>query len=393
MIIVRKEPAKERNVELLTRETIRTLIAPQEPPCVSIYQPTHRHHPDNVQDPIRFKNLLRQVEESLGQKYRGREVRPILEPLQQLADNSLFWNHTLDGLAVLATTQSFRVFQLQIPVPELAVVADSFHVKPLIRKLQTADRYQVLGLTRQTAKLYEGNRYTLDPLDVNADFPATLTDALGDQLTQPQVSVRTVGTATVQHGQGSRSDEIDKDTERYFRAVDRAVLERYSKPSGLPLILAALPENQSAFRALSQNHLLLPQGVTANPDSMTTDQLRDAVWAVVEPTYLERLAKLSEEFGASQAHRAGTADLSDAARAAIAGRVAKLLVEADRVTPGKLDPDTGAITPGDLNDPDTDDLIDDLAEVVLRNGGEVIVVPADKMPPTAKQGIAAFYRY
>lgn len=384
---------KECNVELLTRETIRNLIAPQEPPCVSIYQPTHRHHPDNMQDPIRFKNLLRQVEESMRQKYRGREVRSILEPLQQLADNSLFWNHTLDGLAVLATNQRFQVFHLQINVPELAVVADSFHVKPLIRKLQTADRYQVLCLTRQTAKLYEGNRYALDTLDLASDFPATLTDALGDQLTQPQINTRTVGGAIVQHGQGSRSDEIDKDTERYFRAVDRAVLERYSKPSGLPLILAALTENQSAFRAISQNPLLQLEGVTANPDSMTAEQLRDAVWAVVQPIYLRRLSKLTEEFGAAQAHQRGTADLSDAARAAISGRIATLLVLADHVTPGKLDPDTGAITPRQLDDPDTDDMLDDLAEVVLRNGGDVVVVPKESMPPKAQQGIAAIYRY
>ena len=30
-----------------------------EPPCLSLYQPTHRHHPDNQQDPIRFRNLLK----------------------------------------------------------------------------------------------------------------------------------------------------------------------------------------------------------------------------------------------------------------------------------------------------------------------------------------------
>ena len=29
-----------------------------EPPCLSLYQPTHRHHPDNLQDPIRFRNRM-----------------------------------------------------------------------------------------------------------------------------------------------------------------------------------------------------------------------------------------------------------------------------------------------------------------------------------------------
>ncbi|TVR67101.1 MAG: hypothetical protein EA420_00995, partial [Candidatus Competibacteraceae bacterium] len=34
-----------------------------DPPCLSLFQPTHRNHPDNQQDPIRFKNLVKALEE------------------------------------------------------------------------------------------------------------------------------------------------------------------------------------------------------------------------------------------------------------------------------------------------------------------------------------------
>jgi hypothetical protein len=84
-----------------------------EPPCLSLYQPTHRHHPDNQQDPIRFRNLVKALEESLRQKYSTRDVRPLLEPLQNLADDHSFWNHTLDGLALLTAPGVFRVYRLQ----------------------------------------------------------------------------------------------------------------------------------------------------------------------------------------------------------------------------------------------------------------------------------------
>lgn len=49
-------------------------------------------------------------------------------------------------------------------------------------------------------------------------------------------------TGGIRHGQGDRNEEIDLDIERFFRAVSRAIYEHHSKPSGLPLILAALPE-------------------------------------------------------------------------------------------------------------------------------------------------------
>lgn len=41
--------------------------------------------------------------------------------------------------------------------------------------------------------------------------------------------------------------------------------------------------------------------------------------------------------------------------------------------------------------PETDDLIDDVAEAVTLTGGEVVVVPTERMP--VGTGLAATYRY
>jgi hypothetical protein len=52
----------------LTTDTLRELIKAHEPPCISLYQPTHRTSPDNQQDPIRYKNLVREAERSLRER-------------------------------------------------------------------------------------------------------------------------------------------------------------------------------------------------------------------------------------------------------------------------------------------------------------------------------------
>jgi len=124
---------------------------------------THRHYPDNQQGPIRYRNLLKEMETSLREKYPARGVRLLREPFQALAHDTHFWNHRTDGLAILSAPGPFDIFELQRPVKELLVVADSFHLKPLLRILQSADRYQILCLTRHTARLYEGNRDVLMP--------------------------------------------------------------------------------------------------------------------------------------------------------------------------------------------------------------------------------------
>jgi hypothetical protein len=81
------------------------------------------------------------------------------------------------------------VFRLQWPVAELAVVADSFHTKPLRRFPQSVDRYQVLGLSLHRIQLFEGARSELDEIDPASGVPRTITEALGDELTEPHLTV------------------------------------------------------------------------------------------------------------------------------------------------------------------------------------------------------------
>jgi hypothetical protein len=372
------------------------LLESREPPCLSLYQPTHRHHPDNRQDPIRYRNLVKELEASLQQRYPEHESRERLAPFLALAEDREFWNGTLDGLAVLGAPGTFRVYRLPRTVAELAVVADTFHVKPLLRHLQSADRFQVLGLSRHDAKLFEGNRDGLSEVPLAEGVPRTITDALGDELTEPHQTVASYGgvgrgQGAMHHGHGAKAEEVDSDAERFFRAVDRAVLEHHSRPSSLPLILASLPEHHELFHRLSHNPFLVAESVDVHPDAVSLDDLRDRAWQVVEPAYRARLAELSDEFGSARAQGLASGDVAEVAKAVVEGRVARLLVEADREVPGRIDRATGAMAASDIDDPTVDDVLDDLAMLALQMGGDVVIVPTDRMPTDT--GIAATYRY
>src|SRR3989339_2019601 len=134
-------------MKLLTKELIQELLSADQAPCLSLYLPTHQKHPENLQDIILFKNLIQQLEESLMQKYSSDEVQKHLESVKALIDNDDVWNHTLDGLAVFSASGMFKVVVLHKSVEELAMVADSFHTKPLWQYLQSVDHFHLLGLT------------------------------------------------------------------------------------------------------------------------------------------------------------------------------------------------------------------------------------------------------
>lgn len=127
------------------------------------------------------------------------------------------------------------------------------------------------------------------------------------------------------------------------------------------------------------------------PEGTAVTVLARGTWRVVEPSYQARVAQLVEEFGASRGRDLAADDLSDIAAAAVSGRVSTLLVEADRRVPGRLNSEDGGIKHEPGADPEIDDLLDDVAESVLRTGGQVIIVPADRMPTDT--GLAATYRF
>ena len=384
----------------LTPALLAELVAFSGRPCLSLYQPTHRRHPDNQQDPIRFRQLVKALESSLQQQHEPAAAKALIAPFEALAQDHAFWNHTQDGLAVLGASGLFRVFLLPRPTAELALVADSFHTKPLRQSLQSSERYQVLALSRQKVQLYEGDRNAIDVVPLAPGVPQTMDAALGEERTQPHSTVSTYGGIdsgmggghrAMHHGQGGRRDEIDGDAERFFRVVDRAVLEHHSRPSGLPLMLAALPEHHHLFREISHNPFLMTSGMRVDPQGLAPDALRQRAWEVAGPQHEVRQTTWSDTYAAAAARGLGSDDPAQVAHAAVAGRVAMLLIEAERELPGRIDGSTGRIDPAELDNPRVDDVLDDLGALVQRMGGEVHVLPAGRMP--CRTGVAASFRH
>ncbi|MBE7373708.1 baeRF3 domain-containing protein [Pseudomonas lopnurensis] len=385
---------------LLDRETLSKLLSRREGPCLSLYQPTHRSFPERQQDPIRFKHLVRQLEDSLKQQGHAEQAPALLKPFYALIDDNDFWNHSLDGLAAFAAKDYFEVYRLQRSVPELAVANERMHLKPLVRIAQSADRYQILCLSRDSVRLFEGNRDALDEVKLQEAVPRTLADALGSDMTDKGQSGFVQGysrasergdSMQVEAGGSGKQAEIDRDRDRFFREVDRAISEHHSKPSGLPLILAALPEQQPHFRRISHNEHLLPEGIEIGHGALSANELREKSWMVMQPRYLKRLEGLLDQFGASHGQGLASDRLEEIGAATQQGRVATLLVEAERKIPGLADKTQGKAVPNDGSDATTPDLLDELTIWTLEQGGEVVVVPMERMPTVS--GAAAIYRF
>ena len=90
-------------MDSLTRSNLIDLIDVEDEWCVSLYMPTVRAGTEVQQNTIRFRNLLRQAEEQLGElRVRVPDAERLLAPAAAMLDDADLWRQQNDGLAVFA---------------------------------------------------------------------------------------------------------------------------------------------------------------------------------------------------------------------------------------------------------------------------------------------------
>jgi len=392
--------------EHITQSALSELLKQQGHTFLSLYMPMERTFPGREQNPIRYRNLLRQLREQLDLASGAAAPHNLLEPFEALLGDDRLWNSPRSGLAIVGSDNLFQVFSLHQPVTEQVRVDRQPYLKPLLRISQSAGAFQVLCVTRDAVRLCEGDQDVLHEVELHPAVPRSLEQALGSELTEKNQSghpdgfsraaEKTGGMTMHESGGGGKQDEIDIDRERYFRAIDKAIAEHHSRRSGLPLILAALPRNQAAFRAISHNAQLLDEGVAMDPSLIDAAALRQHCGEIMSKRYNAWLDKVLERYGTAQGKQLACENVAQIGEAVYAGRVSVLLVESGRNLPGVVNQQSGAV---DLYETDGDDkaagtgadVLDQLIPKAVQNGAEVVVVPPGLLP--GESGAAAVLRF
>jgi Bacterial archaeo-eukaryotic release factor family 3 len=361
----------------MNRSNVRLLQSIRGYPLVSILLPTHRTSPDNLQDPIRVKNLVRQATERLLTEFSKREVEPLLAQLESLAAR-IDYRYTLDGLALFVNRDLAREFYLPFAVKQRVIIGENFATRDLVLALNRSPRYWVLVLSEKPTRLYEGLRTDLVQV-AEGGFPMTH-EGPG-------------GTEPLPGGFGIRKSAYRDERQRqFFRQVD-AAFGQMAAEDPLPTVLVGVDRYLAFFDEVSDNKDQIVATLTGSHDKTYPPELAKLVWPLMQD-HLARLRhqvliELQKAVGARQ-HASG---ISDVWRAAQEGRGATLLVEQDYHCPARLDASGLHLTPAD--DPTAsdviDDAVDDLIVTVLDKGGRVVYV--DKNALRAYQSIALITRY
>ena len=379
-------------MNVLTRNNLKSLMEAHKGPCVSVFMPMHRSGPETQQDPIRFKNLLREAEERLiARGLRTPEAKELLEPAERLLQDGLFRQHHSDGLAMFLSPEVFYYFLLPFVFEELVMVTDRFHIKPLLPLLSGDGRYFVLALSQNKIRLLQSTHYSVSELDV-ADLPENLAETLRDDDSWKDLHMHSALSGKGKLSAITHGDEVDskENIRRYFRRIDRG-LHELLRNERAPLVLAGVDYLHPIYKEVNSYPHLMDEGIAGNPERLSAGELHELTWTIVKPYF----QKAQQEAVNRYKEFASSGQASNRIRriipAAYHGRIELLFVIPDLQQWGTFDPGTDEIHLHKKEKTGDEDLLEFAAIQTLLNGGTVYMVGAEKMPES--DPFAAVFRY
>ncbi len=378
-----------------SQDELTALLGKHQGLCVSIFMPTYRTGAESQQNPIRFRNLLRTAEEKLlAGGVRPQEGKALLEPAQALPGNVLFWRRQSDGLALFLSSDLFRSYCLPESFAELVVVADTFHIKPLLPVLGGDGRFYILALSQKEIRLLEGTGNSVQAIELET-LPKGLAEALKIDGFDKQVRFRAgslsgaPGMAMVS-GHGGVTEDTKDNLLKYFRLIDRG-LRDLLKDERAPLVLAGVEYLFPIYREVNTYPHLMEAGIPGNPQGVSTESLHRAALKIVKPFFRKAETDALAQYRQSSGTGLTSTDVREILPAAAHGRIGSLFTAQGRRAMGTFDAAAGTVALAGETGSAGEDLLETAAIQTYLNGGSVFVLPPERMPGPGD--LAAVFRY
>ena len=343
------------------------LVKSKSAPAISIYLGTNHKDKDGaVRIKSNLQRLYRTAEALIMKSYDPRTRERLLQPLKK-ALAALRLTRSKGGVAIYHTENFTGIVRLPTAVSDLAVAAQSFHLKPVLRCVQIRRNYYIMAFRKQHAEL----------VLMTADGPKVVDKVgLNIRLDRP--------TAELEAPKRWLKDDVKVRRQKHLQDSMAKVsrqFESYWQNERLPLLLAGPHHLQESFRACCTYGGLLEKGVVGYIDDLDLNSIAEMSTGMMETFFSEDDRQAIVGFRRADASGLASTDLTRIAAAAAMGQIQSLLVAEDRHLWGRFDRDSGRVQLLDQrSDASSDDLLDDIAELTILKGGRVTVLPSVQMP-------------
>jgi hypothetical protein len=340
--------------------------------CVTIILNTHRTKPDNIQDPINLKNLVKNAENRLLADYEKRFAQPIIDRLNDLAD-SIDHQYNLESLILFVNENIAEYTRLPIGVVDRVVLDNTFATRDLVRAMNQEANYYVLILNRQEVRLLEAQNDKFVQ-EVKGEFPMD-----NDVYSTDRHKL-------------SMAKGQDNMIEEFFNRVDKAMLAATAERP-LPVLLAAETRNFDHYVKIADKKDLILGHINKDGSEVKAHQIVADAWEEVKSITKSKQAERISELKKAVSEGNFVSDFNDIWSAISEGRGKTLFVKKGFFQPALISGNEILLVDKIERDQKgvCDDVIDEMIEKNLSFGGDTVFVEGDELSDF--QGLGLVTRY
>src|SRR5690348_119030 len=328
--------------------------------CITIIFQTHRTLPENEKDPIVLKNLIKEVEQRLKDKFSSAFVERMMEKLNQLAEN-INHRHNKESLALFVNENLAKYVRLPLDVENRVVIDKTFATRDLVRAWHRQTDYYILLLSRDKARLIEAfNNKVVE--EVEKGFPLINQDS--NQLKSPEASF------------GNRRTNLAKE---FFNQVGKQ-LNEIQKQNLLPVIIITDESNYADFLKVTDKKERIVAKIFGSRMHEKPHSIVEIAWPVMQTWVKERNKERLEELKKAVDSRNVLMDFNEIWKAVNNGRGKTLFVKQGYFQPALLQNNHIELIPPDQSeDANIDDIIDEMIEINLQHEGDSVFVEGNEL--------------
>lgn len=295
----------------MKKEILEKLAFENSSPCVTISMNTHRTSPDNLEDLIVLKNLLKEAYERVLNEFGQRSVSNLLLKIDNLEDE-IDINYNLDSLHIFLSEGTKEIVRSSWPVQHNAVyISEYFAVKPLIKDYNRTVDYLILVLSQSGVQLLHATNDGIAGEINNDDFPFTknphvLTDK--DKL--------------------NNGKKVDNMVREYYNKIDKAVVRTYNK-TDMKCVVICTEDNYSRLMQVADKPSIYLGYASINSNNTANHSIASDAWLIVSEFQKQSRTRAIAEMKEAVGQRKVITDLSEIIRAVKEGRGDLLITHDD----------------------------------------------------------------
>lgn len=360
----------------LTHNDLLHLTSVQDGPCISIYVPKM---PDQTLQ-LEYEALVRRASHLLLFDDRTSLRNSLLDILNKFNPAEHFSSRD-QGLALFVNKHWSGYFLTGHELPSKTVVADTFHLKPLLDDLQGTHIYHILVITGDEAVLLHcdsGNCTEVHTFLLHHGQHSSsihwkhLDESETAQLPYLQSQTR---------GRGLQDNKYKRKSVKLFLKWIEAKINKEPGYKSTPLYVFTADVLFQSYKEITGH----PQPVFCKMDISAgvprIEALLHQANLHVQKSISQQKAVSSKTVGELAREKKVVDDLFKISKAAIGGKVKTLFLRDNIEIWGHFRRKSGEITFHEKQlDSKDDDILDDIACEVIRHGGEVVVLTGKEMP-------------